>query len=422
VVACAEGTATTGTTPDDDDGTGATGGGGTGTGTGTGANGGQGGQIEDGCGDGDLDAGEACDAGPDNGAADGCCDASCALVTAGTVCRAGSGDDCDPDEACDGTSPTCPADVLEDDAFACRADADGDGCDVAEVCSGVAGEACPADEAAGAGTPCGDGVGQPTCNPDACDAAGNCVDAATLPDSSPCTEGGGDACCAGLCVASTSAGCCGLPATGVLVVDIIESQSSIGQDMDVEWQTVAAGMGHTATIRQQTFLDNIASLAATDVLIVSSGVIGLPSARVATIQSFLGNGGGVYLQGEYQITYETNLAFAQIVNATGGTFTWSMTVSGELSPATVGGCIGSAPEAISPLNYHWYGATGTGSPEVLITTGGTTPIGWSHCLPGTTDGQLIHTTDQDFIKESTAEDQAFMRNVIARLAFATACH
>src|SRR5207253_8904767 len=62
---------------------------------------------------------------------------------AGTVCRAGSGDACDPDEVCTGVSSTCPPDVVLPNTFTCRAAA-GE-CDIAETCGGLPGQACPAD-------------------------------------------------------------------------------------------------------------------------------------------------------------------------------------------------------------------------------------------------------------------------------------
>jgi hypothetical protein len=401
------GASSSATGDDDDDGSGATGAGGSGAqGGGLEGGGGHGGQVSDGCGDGELDAGEACDLGAANGASDSCCDATCALVAAGTVCRAGSGDVCDPDEVCDGAGPGCPDDVLENGSFVCRADDDGDGCDVAELCPGSAGAACPVDGFAAPGTPCGEGVTQPTCNPDACDATGGCLDAPSLADGSLCADGGGDGCCSGLCVASTG-GCCGLPAVGALVVDIVESQSSLsGHDLDAEWQAVSSALGYTTTIRQQTFLDNIANLAATDVLIISSGVLSLPAGRVATIQTFLSNGGGVYLQGEYLTTYETNQAFATIVGASGGSFSWSMTVMGDLNPVAVAGCIG---------RRHRHGHARCHPRErehrhrlVMVSAGERRRPAHPHHRSGLHQGRH-------------AEDQAFMRNVIARLAFATSC-
>src|SRR5207302_1076727 len=40
---------------------------------------------------------------------------------AGAVCRHGSGDVCDPDETCTGTSATCPSDGVRSSALVCRA-------------------------------------------------------------------------------------------------------------------------------------------------------------------------------------------------------------------------------------------------------------------------------------------------------------
>src|SRR5438093_1077262 len=71
---------------------------------------------------------------------------------AGTVCRTGSGDVCDPDETCTGSSSTCPADVVQPNTFTCRSAA-GE-CGLAENCTGVVGQVCPADAKKTNGTAC----------------------------------------------------------------------------------------------------------------------------------------------------------------------------------------------------------------------------------------------------------------------------
>jgi uncharacterized delta-60 repeat protein len=63
------------------------------------------------CGDGFLDAGEACD----GGAGPSCCSDSCTIEPQGTVCRPAV-DACDIAEICDGVAGTCPADVVFPDS------------------------------------------------------------------------------------------------------------------------------------------------------------------------------------------------------------------------------------------------------------------------------------------------------------------
>ena len=172
----------------------------------------------DGCGDGELDAGEQCDDG--NVASGDCCSSSCAFessgsscaddgvactvdacdgagtcahtpddalcddgslcssdvcdgagcvhapANAGSTCRASTGA-CDPAEACDGVDTACPSDLLEPNGTTCRAAADE--CDVAEACDGVS-ASCPADDVASLGTACTDD-GE-TCTIDVCDGTG----------------------------------------------------------------------------------------------------------------------------------------------------------------------------------------------------------------------------------------------------------
>jgi hypothetical protein len=71
---------------------------------------------------------------------------------AGTVCRTGSGDVCDPDEVCDGINTTCPADVILPPTFFCRPAVDE--CDEAEGCGMLPGQPCPPDQKKAAGSLC----------------------------------------------------------------------------------------------------------------------------------------------------------------------------------------------------------------------------------------------------------------------------
>ncbi|NIM02498.1 MAG: hypothetical protein GTO30_16765, partial [Acidobacteria bacterium] len=118
-----------------------------------------------------------------------------APVNVGTLCRAGSGDICDPDEECDGVNSECPADVVAPATTVCNAGS-GDLCDPDESCTGVADAACPADVVAPATTICNPGSGD-ICDPDesctgvagdACP-ADNIASATTI-----CRAGSGDLC------------------------------------------------------------------------------------------------------------------------------------------------------------------------------------------------------------------------------------
>lgn len=100
------------------------------------------------CGNGVLDAGEACDDGNrDNG---DCCAYDCTFESASTECRPSKGI-CDTAETCTGTSATCPVDVVAGAGTECRSS--GGECDPAEVCTGSSGE-CPLDSKLPAGTAC----------------------------------------------------------------------------------------------------------------------------------------------------------------------------------------------------------------------------------------------------------------------------
>ncbi len=203
-------------------------------------------------------------------------------------------------------------------------------------------------------------------------------------------------------------------------ITIIESQSiNGGHDMDVEWEALATAMGHVATVVAQSTLDDIANLSGTDILIVSSGVIDLPAQSVQTIMQFMQETGPVYLQGEYLCDYSSNMAFAEIVNSMGGSFSSSGTVEGDLAPMAVNGYLASIPNSVPILYYFWYGCAGTGDStiEPFLEYGGNY-FGFIFTSPAYGDGDLIYTTDQDWVRENDLhpEGAALMENILNHLS------
>lgn len=203
---------------------------------------------------------------------------------------------------------------------------------------------------------------------------------------------------------------------------IVESQSfNSGHDMDSEWQAVLATTPHTYSLVNQTVLDNNAFFASTDVLIISSGVITIPINRRTIIQQFLQSGGHIFLQCEYLPTYETNITFAQIINTTGGSFTWAAgTTSGTLAPMGILGSIATTPNIVPTIGYFWYGNAGTGNATI-------TPFlqynglhyGFIYCPPNNSFGKMINTSDQDWVKATTST--SLMLNIINEFSNPVIC-
>ncbi len=128
-------------------------------------------------------------------------DGVCGAATAGTLCRAATGP-CDTKEACDGTSLTCPLDVLLAKGAVCR-DAAGV-CDVAEACSGTA-ATCPQDSFKAATASCRAAAGPCDAKELCTGSAAACPKDVALKDGAPCASGTG-ACKAGACVPLPDAG------------------------------------------------------------------------------------------------------------------------------------------------------------------------------------------------------------------------
>jgi len=204
-------------------------------------------------------------------------------------------------------------------------------------------------------------------------------------------------------------------ASNAVKITIIESQS-YGHTMDQKWLTLANSLGDTAAIYPQTTLDNNTFFATTDVLIVSSGVIPLPANRVATILQYLQQGGKVYLQSEYLMTFDTDIAFAYLVNTLGGSFSWLADVSGTLAPMVILGSMATTNTTVTPLTYFWYGVAGQGCSNVepFLEYQGQY-FGFIFCPPSASVGKLITTTDQDWLQSGGTNEANLMANILTNL-------
>ncbi len=352
------------------------------------------------------------------------------LCTTGDLCVAGtcaSGTPVDCSGVPNGCiQPVCntktgKCDIPKTDGVACAGNGVGE-CSGPDVClSGV----CD-DGDLKAGLPCGAGVAQPTCDPDVCDGNGTCTNASPLPDGSLCTQGG-NTCCTGTCVAGSpgpgQCDACALPPVPVLKVLVTEATTS-GHTQDDTWMAALASLGHSGTLKPISFLNDANNVAGYDVLVISSGVEAISAQQQATIQGFVQSGKGVYLQSEYQTSFPSNQAFANIVKNLGGQFTWTGTVSGQLSPVTIEGCWAKYPNAVATYDYFWYACEATpNSPglSTVISKNGHA-LAFSYCVQAPTRGLILTTSDQDFLMNGTASVRTkLLQNFLARLAWAKQC-
>jgi hypothetical protein len=208
-----------------------------------------------------------------------------------------------------------------------------------------------------------------------------------------------------------------------IAVSIIESESyNSAQVMDTMWAFAARSLGYVPTIRPQTALDDTAFFSQTNLLIISSGVIGLPANRAKTILQFIKSGKPVYLQGEYLPTYSTNMYFDALVDSLGGAFTPGGTVSGDLAPMSVTGTLSTTPNPIDSLAYFWYGCSGTGDGLTCIPflSYQNNNFGFIFTPPNPARGKVIMTTDQDWVWNwSLSGGLPLIENILAYLSNAT---
>jgi len=207
--------------------------------------------------------------------------------------------------------------------------------------------------------------------------------------------------------------------TPTLSVKVIESQSyNSGHVMDTMWRFAAQSMGNTAAIVPQTTLDDTTFFSSTDILIISSGVIDIPSNRVTTIQNFLMRHKNVYIQSEYLSTYTSSQAFATIVTNLGGTFSWGSTVSGTLAPMIILGTLSNTPNNVPSISYFWYGLYGTGNSTIEnYMQYQSNYFGFVFNPTNPNYGIMITNSDQDWVRSATSVP--LMQNIMYRLATIT---
>ncbi len=198
-------------------------------------------------------------------------------------------------------------------------------------------------------------------------------------------------------------------------VTIVESHyTNPGQNMDTIWYQVCVAMGYTPVIVQQTALDANTFFSTTDLLIISSGVIALPANRVTTIQQFAQTGKPVYIQTEYESTFDANQAFQTIVNNLGGTFAWGGTTAGTLAPMNELGTFATTNNVVAPLTYFWYGCYGIAGCNVMnMIQYDTLYYGFQFCPGSSSIGSISTTSDQDWVNTSTS--LLFMQNILTHL-------
>ena len=202
-------------------------------------------------------------------------------------------------------------------------------------------------------------------------------------------------------------------------IAILESQSNHPlQKMDESWQERAQLMGHTADIFEQESLDDITSFDNYEVVIISSGLIDLPSNRRTTLLQLVQNGKSLYIQSEYLLTHPGNETFEYIISSFGHSFNWLGESSGNISPLSVNGILAYNYVEEDEITYFWYGTYGEGDNSVtpFLTNNGL-HYGFSFCADDLDAGLVITTSDQDWVRVEHSLD--LMDNILYYLTAET---
>jgi gliding motility-associated-like protein len=184
--------------------------------------------------------------------------------------------------------------------------------------------------------------------------------------------------------------------------------------MGQSWTDAVAAVGHTSEIISEAALDNTDFFPDFDALIVSTGVTAIGPAQVDVIKQFLQTGKPVYLQSEYLASYQTNIAFASLVNDLGGVFAWTDEFSGDLSPMNVSGYISSNYNIVNSFSYYWYSVSGEGNCSIypFLDYGGG-KHGFQFLPLDPSIGTLITTSDQDWVQSLSSPE--LLQNIVLSL-------
>ncbi|MDP4114870.1 MAG: T9SS type A sorting domain-containing protein [Bacteroidota bacterium] len=207
----------------------------------------------------------------------------------------------------------------------------------------------------------------------------------------------------------------------ILKIGIINSRDiNEGHCMDTVWAAAADSMGFPKQIISADSLMQASSLAGFDVIIVASGVMEMIPAHINSLLQFIRNGKSVYIQSEYTPTLSTNIAFKNLVDSLGGSFTWGNTISGDLNPVSILGTFATTPYNTNLINFFFYGVAGTGDTTIIpFLRKDNNNIGFLFTPPNRTCGEVITQTDQDWINQR--KNIPLMANILysfqARAAF-----
>ncbi|MDX2129238.1 MAG: T9SS type A sorting domain-containing protein [Chloroherpetonaceae bacterium] len=174
------------------------------------------------------------------------------------------------------------------------------------------------------------------------------------------------------------------------------------------WKSAASTFGDSLNVQNTySILDSLTVMQTYDVIIYGEGtsVNNITTARSNNLIQYVRSGRSLYLQGEYQTTYETNIMFKRLVDSLGGNFSWSAGVTGDQKPVTISTSLSNIPNPTVPLNYYWWGVAGTTDENQVKTylSKGANKLGFYY-KPTPNGGVVVMNTDQDWVRDIAASN------------------
>lgn len=202
-----------------------------------------------------------------------------------------------------------------------------------------------------------------------------------------------------------------------LRVTIVKTDDNLCGQIGDFWKTAALSLGYTVTFRPPSFLSQSVHSYQTDIIIVACDKVNLDALQTQTIKSFVEEGGGVFIQAEFDRLKANNIAFEKLVNDLGGIFAWKGTTNGNIVPQTVLSTMSYVNNVISVLDdAFFFGCYGEGE-------NGVKPIlerkdkfyGFMFCPDRISDGRLMCVSDQDWLFYDN-DKHLFLQNALVHLS------
>ncbi len=179
---------------------------------------------------------------------------------------------------------------------------------------------------------------------------------------------------------------------------------------DTIWRDLATSMGYNATIDSETILNDTAFFSTTDVLVISEAALSFTNTELQNVITFVKRGKSVYVQAEYQPTFQGDITFQAIMDSIGAGFSWGSSVAGDLAPMQILPPFSTTPYKNDSIGYFNYGLDGTGSGVDSFLIYDNQNFGFYYRQTIQNYGRVVTCSDEDWVWQNY--DSLLMKNIL----------